>query len=126
LAISVGLMALVCGGVLLAWGYLFARGDLWSLGLPVALGGQAILLLGLLLQIDRLWQSNRNTLGSLEELDDNLADLKHTTTMLGTTHSSTAQSFYAHMAEGASPELMLADLKGQLDLLTLRLARQRR
>ena len=58
-------------------------------------------------------------------MDESLADLKHATTMLGTTHSSAAQSFYVHMAEGASPELMLADLKGQLDMLTLRLARQR-
>jgi hypothetical protein len=124
-AISLGLMALVCGGVLLNWGYLFGRGELWSLGLPIALGGQAVLILGVFLYIDGLWQTNRKTSESLEELDESVADLRHATSMMSTTHSGPAQSFYAHMAEGASPELLLADLKGQMDILTMRLARQR-
>jgi hypothetical protein len=124
-AISLGLMALVCGGVLLIWGYLFGRGELWSLGLPIALGGQAVLILGVFLYIDGLWQTNRKTSESLEELDESVADLRHATSMMSTTHSGPAQSFYAHMAEGASPELLLADLKGQMDILTMRLARQR-
>jgi DNA-directed RNA polymerase subunit RPC12/RpoP len=122
---TVGTMALLCGGGLLVWGYASGRNDLWSLGLPLTFGGQAALLLGIFLQVDSLWRSNRATSESLDELDESLADLRHATTMLGTTHSSAAQSFYVHMAEGASPELMLADLKGQLDMLTLRLSRQR-
>jgi hypothetical protein len=124
-AISLGVMALVCGGVLLIWGYLFGRGELWSLGLPIALGGQAVLILGVFLYIDGLWQTNRKTSASLEELDESVADLRHATSMISTTHSGPAQSFYAHMAEGASPELLLADLKGQMDILTMRVARQR-
>jgi hypothetical protein len=124
-AISLGLMALVCGGVLLVWGYVFGRGDLWSLGLPIALGGQAVLLLGIFLHTDSLWRSSRKTSKSLEELDESVADLRQATSMMSTTHSIPGQSFYAHMAEGASPELLLADLKGQMDLLTMRLARQR-
>jgi hypothetical protein len=122
---TVGTMALLCGGGLLVWGYASGRNDLWSLGLPLTFGGQAALLLGIFLQVDSLWRSNRATSESLGELDESLAELRHATTMLGTTHSSAAQSFYVHMAEGASPELMLADLKGQLDMLTLRLSRQR-
>ena len=123
--ISLGVMALVCGGVLLIWGYLFGRGELWTLGLPIVLGGQAVLILGIFLYIDGLWQTNRKTTESLEELDEDVADLRHATSMMSTTHSGPAQSFYAHMAEGASPELLLADLKGQMDVLTMRIARQR-
>jgi hypothetical protein len=124
-AISLGLMVLVCGSVLLTWGYLFGRGELWSLGLPIALGGQAVLLLGIFLHMESLWQNSRKTSKSLVELDESVTDLRHATSMMSTTHSGPAQSFYAHMAEGASPELLLADLKGQMDLLTMRVARKR-
>jgi hypothetical protein len=40
------------------------------------------------------------------------------------THSSAAQAFYAHMADQASPYLLLADLKGQLDLVARSMARR--
>jgi len=122
--LSLGVMALACGGVLVAWSLLSDRGDLWSLGLPLAVVGQGGLVIGLLLQLDGLWNSSRKTEETLTQLDGKLHDLAHTTTMLGTTRSTPAQSFYVHMAEGASPHLLLADLKGQLDLLAERLTRK--
>jgi hypothetical protein len=122
--LSLGVMALACGGVLIAWSLLDARDDLWSLGLPLAVVGQGGLVFGLLLQLDGLWQSSRNSAATLAQLDGKLHDLAHATTMLGTTRSTPAQSFYVHMAEGAGPHLLLADLKGQLDLLAERLSRK--
>ena len=119
-------MTFMCGAVLLGWSFVAGRGELWSLGLPLTLAGQAGLVLGLILQLESLWQSNRDTSGTLNELDAQLRDLRHATTLLSTTHSSSAQSFYAHMAEGASPQLLLADVKGQLDLVASQLARSRR
>ena len=115
-------MALACGGVLIAWSLIAGRDDLWSIGLPLAVVGQGGLVIGLLLQLDGLWQSSKKTEETLTQLDCKLHDLAHTTTMLGTTRSTPAQSFYVHMAEGASPHLLLADLKGQLDarLVSLR------
>jgi len=124
--VSLGLMMFVCGGVLLGWSLLSGRGELWSLGLPLILIGQAALIVGLVFQLDGLWQSNRETSQTLEQLDDQLHDLQHATTMLGTTHSGGARSFYAHMAEGASPQMLLTDLKGQMDLLAVRLAQTQR
>jgi hypothetical protein len=94
--------------------------------MPLALAGQAALVIGLILQLESLWQNTRDTSSTLGDLDSQLRDLRHATTMLSTTHSNSAQSFYAHMAEGASPELLLADLKGQLDLLAARMAKQQR
>jgi hypothetical protein len=122
--LSLGVMALACGAVLVGWSLFVDRGDLWSLGLPLAVVGQGGLVIGLLLQLDGLWNSSRKTEETLTQLDGKLHDLAHTTTMLGTTRSTPAQSFYVHMAEGASPHLLLADLKGQLDLLAERLARK--
>src|SRR5262249_37993020 len=101
------------------------RADLWSLGMPITLGGQFALLLGLLLQLESLWEGNRNTVDKLDEVDDRLDDLKQTATLLSSSHSSQAQAIYVRMAGGASPHLLLADLKGQLDLLAVQMAKSR-
>ena len=122
--LSLGVMALACGLVLIGWSLVEERGDLWSLGLPLAIFGQGALVIGLLMQLEGLWRNSKRTQETLTQLDGKLSDLAHTTTMLGTTRSSPAQSFYVHLAEGASPHLLLADLKGQLDLLAERMARK--
>ena len=120
--LSTGLMAFTCGGVLLGWSFLFARRDLWDLGMPAAVGGQITLLIGLVLQLERIWQNHRYAVDKLEEVDERLADMKHSQSLMRVSHGSASQAFYAHMAEGASPSLLLADLKGQLDLLAVRLS----
>ena len=120
--LSLGLMAFACGGVLLGWSLYADRTDLWTLGMPIALGGQLGLLLGLLLQLDRLGDDNRRTSDQLETVDQRLDDLKQTATLLSTTHSAPSQAFYSHMAGAANPQLLLADLKGQLDLLAVQVA----
>ncbi len=52
--LSLSLAIFACGAVLLAWSLLGQREDLWSIGLPLALIGQAGMILGLVLQIDGL------------------------------------------------------------------------
>jgi hypothetical protein len=123
--LSLGLATFACGAVLLGWSFAADRQDLWPLGLPLALVGQAALIVGLVLQLDGLWSSNRQTAESLTALDGELHRMRHATTLLTTTKNASAQSFYAHMAEGASPQLLLADLKGQMDLLAQQLATRR-
>ncbi|MGY8771415.1 MAG: hypothetical protein ACKVH8_23625 [Pirellulales bacterium] len=122
LALSLGCMALVCGLVLLTWSLVGARAELWNVGLPLTIIGQAGLLIGLVFQLDGVWQNNRKTQGYLEELEDELQQLHHTTKLMNTTQGQSSQSFYMHMAEGASPHLLLSDLKGQLDLLAVQMA----
>lgn len=123
-ALSLGLMAVLWGGGLLAWSSFAHRPELWTLGMPLALAGQVGLLLGLVLQLDRLWHSSREAVRKLEDVDVQLHQLERTTTMLSVTHSSAAQAFYAHMTEQANPEILLADLKGQVDLLARSIARR--
>ena len=123
--LSLGLMTFVCGAVLLGWSFVDGRAELWRMGMPLTLGGQALLLIGLLLQLESIWQSNRETTNTLDEIDEQLHELKHATTLLTTARGGHAQSFYAHMAEGASPQLLLTDLKGQLDVLAVKLANDR-
>lgn len=123
-ALSLGTMGLVCGGILLGWSIWADRADLWSVGLPIALGGQIGLVVGLLCQLDRVWHDHRQAARKLDEVDRKLHDLRATTAQLSTTHSSPATAFYCHLASGAPPEMLLGDLKSQLDLLAAQLSRQ--
>lgn len=123
--LSLGVMTFVCGGVLLGWSAIANRQDLWTVGLPLTLFGQAGLILGLVLQLETLWQTNRATSQTLQSLDGELNELRHSTTLLTQSRSTPAQSFYLHLSEGASPHLLLADLKGQLDLLSEQMSKRR-
>jgi hypothetical protein len=121
LTLSLGVMMFVCGGLLLGWSIVAARKELWSVGLPIALAGQVALLVGLLLQLERMWRHSHVTKAQLDNVGEQLHDLKSTTALLGTTHSTPAVAFYSHMAGGASPQILLTDLKGQLDLLAVKI-----
>ncbi|MBM4001724.1 MAG: hypothetical protein FJ295_00335 [Planctomycetes bacterium] len=127
LALGFGITTLVCGGVLIGWSLVAPRPDLWNIGLPLALIGQAAVVIGLLLQLDRLWQSSRATSEAIQQIDGEIEHLRHSTRQIAAHRSPSAQSFYAHWADGAGPHLLLTDLKGQLDLLSEQLAdRERR
>jgi hypothetical protein len=123
--LMLGVLSFIGGGSLLGMAYAFDRDDLWTVGMPITIAGQVCLLLGLVLQIERLWQGSRYAADKLGEVDQRLADLNQATRMLGVTHGSASQAFYAHMSEGASPHLLMADLKGQLDLLAVRMSQRR-
>jgi len=124
--LTLGLMASATSGVLLGWGALCGREDLWAIGVPVGLGSQIVLIVGLVLQLDRLWHDNRDTAQKLDHVDERLHALNKTTSLLGATHGSASSPFHVHMAGGASPQLLLADLKSQLDLLALKLGQEER
>ena len=125
-ALLLGTMCFACGGILLGWALLAGRQELSAIGWPVALGGQVALLLGLVLQIARLGDDNRVAAAKLNEVDDQLSELKTTTTLLGTSQGPAAGVFYSHFTGGASPQLLLTDLKSQLDLLAVKIAREER
>jgi hypothetical protein len=122
LVISSGLMLFVCGVILVAWSIVSGREELWRVGLPIALVGQATLVVGGALQLESLWVSNRHTNHAIERLDGELLRLQQSTRLRTPSRSAAAQSFYAHRAEHVSPHMMLADLKGQLDAIATRLS----
>ncbi len=124
LALALGTSSFVCGGILLAWSLVAGRQELWNIGLPVALVGQIALLVGLVLQIDRLWRDNREAAAKLDDVDEQIHELKTATTLLGVGQGPGSATFYTHFAGGAGPQLLLTDLKGQLDLLAMKIAEQ--
>jgi hypothetical protein len=123
-ALYLGTAALVCGGILLGWSLWTGRGELWKIGLPIAAGGQISLLIGLLLQIDRFWHDNHRTVVKLDEVDEELHDLKTTANLLSTIHGPSSPQFYAHPAGDANPHVQLSNLKAQLDSLAMKIGDQ--
>jgi hypothetical protein len=121
-ALLLGLLAMMGGVAVLGWSVVEARGDLWNIGLSATVAGAVVFLLGLVLQLERIWHNSRLAMHKLRQIDSHLQDLERTTASLGVTHGSASQTFYSHMAEQAHPHLMLADLKAQIDLLAMSLA----
>jgi hypothetical protein len=70
--LSLGLAVFACGAVLLGWSIVAEREDLWPIGLPLALAGQAGMIVGLVFQLEGVWQSNRQTAVALSALDANV------------------------------------------------------
>ena len=116
-----GTAGFIAGLVLTDWPLTLGQKDLGPIGGPLILAGQIILILGLVLQLDRTWRDGRWAAAKLRTVDEEIHDLKTTTELLGTGHGPSGQ-FYAHWAGGAGPEVLLGDLKGQLDLLAVKLA----
>lgn len=114
-ALCLGLMALMCGSALLAWAYFAGRGELWAIGIPITVVAQVGLIVGLILQLDGLWHSHRQNAEALSTLDYRLSDLRQPTSMLNTSHSTSSQAV-------SNPQKMLEDVKGQLDILTMKMA----
>ena len=121
-ALTIGLMAFACGAALLVWAVVGARDDLWGIGLPFAVAGQAGIVTGLLLHVERIWQSSRDAAGKLVEVKAQLRRLERTASLVNTTHGTAAQAFYAHLSEEVHPQILLADLQGQLDMLATTMA----
>jgi hypothetical protein len=122
--LTAGAAAFAFGAVLLVWSFAQDRLDLWGLGVPGVVAGQAMMLLGFALQLETVWYNSRFAVRKLQHVDTQLDRLERTTTLMCTTHGSASQAFYAHMADQASPHLLVADLKGQVDMLARSMTRR--
>ena len=94
---------------LVLWSLAANRNDLWSVGLPLALAGQVGLVLGLLLQLDGISASSRRTEQTLTDLDSQLGELRSVTSLISSSRSGPSHSFYAHLTDGASPQILLSE-----------------
>jgi hypothetical protein len=79
------------------------------------------LIFGLVLVVTRLWRNSRNATGKLQDVYTRLGQLQNTADALAAMRSASAPAFYADLVRGASPQVMLANLKGQVDQLATRI-----
>jgi hypothetical protein len=120
LIVVVGALVLTAGVGLIAWSLATKIMIFWNLALGLALGGQGTLILGLILVVSRLWRHSRYAAVKLQDVHARLGHLQQTAEILTTMRAGGAPAFYADLARGASPHVLLANLKGQLDQLATR------
>ena len=125
LLVGLGVTVLSGGVSLLVWSWVLMRPELWNHGLIGTIIGHVAVLLGLLVRLERVWSLQRAACQRMIEVDTELADVKKTAHLLGAQPNHPTQAFYSHLAHGASPHILVADLQGQLELLAKRLANQR-
>ncbi len=111
LFLTLGLMALAFGSVLLGWSLVADRPELWRIGVPAALAGQVVLLLGLIVQLDRLWHDSRAASARLARVDERLARL------------GSRRTFHRDWRHGGAgdPQMVLSDIQRRLDVLAERI-----
>jgi len=120
---SFGIATLMCGGVLMGWSFVGARSELWTVGTPLALAGQALVLIGLVLQMDVIWRSSRDTSVTLVDIDDQISELKRSASQVSLDHPGETR-LIRHPAHETTPQMMIAELKGRLDILSARVAQR--
>ncbi len=121
LTVFAGALILAGGIGLVAWSLSTTQMLYWNLAIGLTLGGQGLLIFGLVLAVSRLWRNSRYASGKLQDVHTRLGQLQNTADALAATRSGGAPAFYADLVRGASPQVMLANLKGQIDQLTSRI-----
>jgi hypothetical protein len=120
LIIVAGAIVLAAGIGLIVWSLANGQMRYWNLALGLALGGQGTLIFGLVLVVARLWRNSRHASTKLQDVQTRLAQLQHTADALTGMRSGGAPAFYADLVRGASPQMLVSNLKGQLDRLATR------
>jgi hypothetical protein len=120
LIVTIGVLALTGGVGLIAWSLSTAQMLYWNYAIGLAMAGQGTLIFGLVLVISRLWRSSRYSVAKLQDVHVRLGQLQQSSETLAATRTGSAPAFYADLVRGASPHVMLANLKGQVDQLATR------
>ncbi len=121
LVVLAGVLALAGGIGLIGWSLSNADQRCWNQALGLTLGGQGLLIFGLVLVVTRLWRNSRHASNKLHDVTARLAQLQRTADAISAMRSGGAPAFYADLVRGASPQALLANLKGQVDQLATRL-----
>jgi hypothetical protein len=120
LVVIIGVLALTGGVGLIAWSLSTSQMLYWNYAIGLAMAGQGTLIFGLVLVISRLWRSSRYSASKLQDVHVRLGQLQQSSETLAATRTGGAPAFYADLVRGASPHVMLANLKGQVDQLATR------
>jgi hypothetical protein len=115
-----GVTSLAAGLGIIGWAIAHGGSEFWDHALALTLAGQGLLIFGLVLVVTRLWRNSRYASGKLQEVHTELGQLQRTADALSAMRGG-APAFYAELVRGASPQMLLTNLKGQLDQLATRL-----
>ena len=121
LLLGVGVLGFCSGLGLLAWSTAFQLPKLWQPGMTLTIGAEGLLILSLAWMAARLWHNSRRVNRQLHGVDQQLAEIEQITGTLAGSQQPTSQHFYHHANQAASPHMLVANLRGQVDQLAARL-----
>ncbi|QDU87453.1 hypothetical protein Pla175_08150 [Pirellulimonas nuda] len=101
------------------------QSGLWNAGLAATLGGQGLMIIGLVQMLASMWQTTRASANKLADLHRDLRRVERTADAISGDRNATAAGFFAALAADASPDTMLATLRAQVHVLSNRLERMR-
>ncbi len=116
-----GAMLLGLGIGLIIWATYGGRTLLWGPAIATTIAGQGLMIVGLLQLLANLWSAARHTSAKLTQIHDDLRRVRRTTEESAGRQHATATGFYAELSGGATSEVLLGNLRGQLDQLSARL-----
>ncbi len=112
-----------CVGVgFLAWSAAFQLPWLWQPAMTLTIGAEGLLILSLAWMATRLWRNSRKVNRQLDGVDRQLEEIEQTTSELAGSQQPSSQHFYHHYGQVASPHMLVANLQGQVDLMSARLS----
>jgi hypothetical protein len=127
--LTIGLATLVCGSILIGWSLLEGRPRLWTIGLPLVLGGQIAIAAVVIWQFESVWQTNKATFCALHGLDDQVRQLHHVQaeSREGRPSHPTVHHRLDHQpSPDVPPHVTLVDLQRRLESLSHELAEHAR
>lgn len=122
LLLVAGVVGFVGGAGLLVWAAAFQMSGPWQWGMTATLGAEGALILGLTWMAGRLWRNSRRLNHQLEGVEGQLHDIERLTGSLASSRMSCSQHYYDHFNQGASSQMLLANLRGQVEQLAERMA----
>ncbi len=119
--IFLGVFCFSLGLGLLAWSAAFQLPQQWQWGMTATIVAEGALILGLTWMAARLWRNSRQVNHQLDGVDRQLTEIQELTGSLAGNHRSSSQHFYSHFNSSASPHMLVANLRGQVDQLASRI-----
>ena len=110
------------GLCLLAWSLAFQLPAQWQWGLTATIAAEGSLILGLSWMAVRLWRNSRRVNRQLDGVDRQLTEIQELAGSLVGHQVSSSQQYYSHFSQAASPHMLVANLRGQIDQLADRIA----
>jgi hypothetical protein len=70
--LALGLVAVAGGAALVTWSFMTDRLEWWNLGVPLVVVGHLSLFVGLVFQLERVWQNSREAVRKLDNVNSRL------------------------------------------------------
>ena len=122
LLLLAGVIGFAGGAGLLVWAAAFQLPGAWHWGMTSTIAAEGVLILGLTWMAGRLWRNSRKLNYQLADVEEQLYDIERLTGSLTGSRMSCSQHYYDHFNQGASSQMLLANLRGQVDQLAQRMA----